>query len=469
MSAHTVADLDIVTLRTLLASGEVSSREATQACLDRIEELDETLNAFVQVDHTRALEVADALDTMRRAGHVLGELHGVPLALKDNISQAGYVNAAGSAILAGDVASSDATVVERLKRAGAVILGRLNMHEFAQGVTTYNPHTGPTRNPWDVGRSPGGSSGGSGVAVAAREVFGALGTDTGCSVRLPAAFNGVTGIRPTIGRVSNSGVTPLAWSMDTVGPLARTAEDCGTILRAIAGHDSKDPATSMRPVALRPAEPTNLRVAVLAPGADRPTDPDVQKALDAALSPLGSFSAVVETVHIDDLEHAITALKVVNMAEPAGTHGRWLRTRADEYGDDLRTLMEGAELFLASHYIQAQRYRSHLQSLLDDVLRSFDVLVTPTVEFGAPPLGAEEITLPSGQTVDVITGVLRYNAIPSLTGLPAISLPAGFTEDGLPIGMQLIGRAFEEDLLVVAAASYQQLTSWHARSPVPHS
>ena len=460
-----ILDLSIVELTELMTRGEVTSRLATQACLARIEEVDPTLGAFVSVRADEALETADALDAMRRAGHLLGALHGVPIGLKDNIAEAGRPNPAGSAILADDVAEADATVTHRLRQAGAVVLGRLNMHEFAQGVTTYNPHTGATRNPWALDRSTGGSSGGSGAAVAAREVFGALGTDTGCSVRLPAAFNGVSGIRPTLGRVSNHGVVPLAWSMDTVGPLARTAADCGLMLRAIAGADPADQATSHRPVPAESAGSTALRIGVLAPSADRPVHPDVQHAMDQAVEVLRDVAVAVDTIEIPDLEHAITALKVVNMAEPAGTHGRWVRERAKDYGDDVRVLMEGAELFLARHYIQAQRYRSHVQGLIDARLQTYDLILTPTVEFGAPPLGDGMITLPNGTSVDVISGVLRYHAIASLTGYPAMSVPVGLTSDGLPIGMQMLGRPFEEETLIGLGEAFQKRTDWHRRWP----
>ena len=455
----------ILELSARLTAGETSSVEVVQSCLDRIDAVDGTVNAFVDVQAEQALQVAAALDRMREAGHILGPLHGIPVAIKDNLSQAGRPNPAGSAILAQDVAEDDATAVARLRRSGAVVIGRLNMHEFAQGVTTDNPHTGPTRNPWALDRSPGGSSGGSGAAVAAREVPVALGTDTGCSVRLPAAFNGVTGLRPTLGRVSNQGVTPLAWSMDTVGPLAQSAADCDVVLRAVAGQDRRDPSTSERSVDAAGPAPANLRIAVLRPSADRPVESSVQAALDAATATLAEFAPVIEEVEVDGLEHAITALKIVNMAEPAGTHGRWVRTRAAEYGADLRTLMDGAELFFASHYVQADRYRSFVAARLASVLDRFDVIVTPTVEFGAPPLGAEEITLPGGQQVDVISGVLRYNSLPSLTGLPALSVPVGFTDGGLPVGMQIIGRAFEEQVLLALGEAYQERTDWHRRTP----
>lgn len=455
----------VVELAEGMAAGQTTSVDAVQACLDRVEAVDGTINAFVHVQAEQALEVASALDRMREAGHVLGPLHGVPVAIKDNLAQAGRPNPAGSSILAEETSRADASAVARLRRSGAVVLGRLNMHEFAQGVTTDNPHHGPTRNPWALDRSPGGSSGGSGAAVAAREVPAALGTDTGCSVRLPAAFNGVTGLRPTLGRVSNHGVTPLAWSMDTVGPLAQSAADCGVVLRAIAGQDREDPATSERSVVGGGSEPANLRIAVLRPSADRPVEQSVQAALDVAIGVLAGVSVVVEEVEIEGLEHAITALKIVNMAEPAGTHGRWVRTRAQEYGTDLRTLMDGAELFFASHYVQADRYRSFVSAQLEKVLQRFDVIVTPTVEFGAPPLGAEEITLPGGRQVDVISGVLRYNSLPSLTGLPALSLPVGFTEAGLPAGMQVIGRAFEEHVLLALGEAYQERTTWHREIP----
>jgi aspartyl-tRNA(Asn)/glutamyl-tRNA(Gln) amidotransferase subunit A len=458
-----IHELSIEELADAMERGEISSVEATRASLARIHAVDPRVNAFAALHEESALRTASAMDELRAAGHVLGPLHGVPLAVKDNVAEAGRANPAGSAILRESFADRDATVTQRLRQNGAVLIGRLNMHEFAQGVTTYNPHTGPTKNPWNLGRSPGGSSGGSGAAVAAREVFGALGTDTGCSVRLPAAFNGVTGIRPTIGRVSNHGVVPLAWSMDTVGPLARSAADCFRILSAIAGADPADPTTSVAAVGEMRHRP--LRLGVLEPSEDRPVHGDVQAALDEAVRVFTEAGHVASTISLPDLEHSITALKVVNMAEPAGTHGTWVRGAAEAYGDDLRVLMDGAEFFLARHYIQAQRYRSHVARLLAGALEDVDIVITPTVEFPAPPLGADEIALPSGVQVDVITGVLRYNSLPSLTGLPAMSIPVGFTEGGLPVGMQLIGRPFSEALLAGFGADYQSRTDWHRRVP----
>ena len=247
-AASDLLELSLCEAARLVKARSVSPLELVDAALARITAHDQRLHAYIEVFATQAREVAAAMTQLAAAGHVLGPLHGVPIALKDNIAMEGVVASAGSKILAGSVAREDATVAARLRQAGAIFLGRLNMHEFAWGGTSANPHYGTVANPWNPTRFAAGSSGGSGAAVAARMCYGALGTDTGGSIRLPAAINGVCGIRPTYGRVSNHGIVPLAWSMDTAGPLARSATDCAALFNVIAGHDRRDPSTSEQPL-----------------------------------------------------------------------------------------------------------------------------------------------------------------------------------------------------------------------------
>jgi aspartyl-tRNA(Asn)/glutamyl-tRNA(Gln) amidotransferase subunit A len=452
-----------------IAAGELSPVELVGATLGRIEEVGPRLNAYIRVSGEQALAAARAAEAAIAAGYHLGPLHGTPIALKDNVAVRGQIASAGSKVLHDFVPDEDATIAARLRAAGAIFVGRLNMHEFAYGVTTNNPHHGAARNPWDTGRTPGGSSGGSGAAVAARLCAGAIGTDTGCSVRLPAAFNGIAGIRPTIGRVSNHGITPLAWTLDTAGPMCRTVEDCALMLAPIAGFDPADRQTTSVPVPDYRAELARglegVRIALIEDFSLTGLQAGVASALEAAVAELEAGGAQIRELPMANLEPSISALMTVDVAEPAAYHAAWLRERPQDYGDDVRALLEAGELYLASHYIQAQRYRTVLRDQFDDMLRDVDAILTPTVPFTAPEVGATEVTLESGETLDIISAVMRYNAIPPLVGLPALSVPCGFADDGLPVGMQLIGRAFDEGTLFRIGHAYERATDWHQRAP----
>lgn len=466
------ADLPLLSLAEVsdrIAERDVSPVEVVQATLERIDAVDGALNAFIDVHPDTALGAADAAERAIAAGYRLGPLHGVPLALKDNVATRGELTRAGSRILRDRVTETDATIAARLRSAGAILLGKLNMHEFAYGVTTDNPHYGAARNAWDGERTPGGSSGGSGAAVAGRLAYGAVGTDTGCSVRLPASFNGIVGLRPSIGRVSNHGIVPLAWTLDTAGPMCRTVRDCAAMLQAMAGHDVLDGQTSTAPVPQYGEQLERgldgIRLAVVRDFSLVGLQTDVEAAMHVAIERLEAGGAVVREVDVADLEPSISALLTIDIAEPAAYHAAWLRERPEDYGDDVRALLEAGELYLSSHYIQAQRYRSVLRDRFAEVLRDVDAVITPTVPFTAPPVGAIDVELESGETLDIITAVMRYNALPPLAGLPAMSIPCGFGDDGLPIGMQLIGRAFDEQTLMRIGHAYQDLTDWHTRAP----
>jgi len=467
--AADLTSLSIAEAGDRIARGELSPVELVEATLSRIEEVDPQLNSFIHVPGEQALGAARAAEAAIAAGYHLGPLHGTPIALKDNVSVRGEVSSAGSKVLQDFVPDGDATIAARFRAAGAIFVGRLNMHEFAYGVTTNNPHYGAARNPWDTSRTPGGSSGGSGAAVAARLCAGAIGTDTGCSIRLPAAFNGIAGIRPTIGRVSNHGITPLAWTLDTAGPMCRTVEDCALMLAAIAGFDPADRQTANVPVPdYRPELARGLggvRIAVIEDFTLTGLQAGVASAVEAAMAELEAGGAQIREVPLPNLEPSISALMTVDVAEPAAYHAAWLRERPQDYGDDVRALLEAGELYLATHYIQAQRYRTVLRDQFDEMLRDVDAILTPTVPFTAPEVGATEVTLESGETLDIISAVMRYNALPPLVGLPALSVPCGFADDGLPVGLQLIGRAFDEGTLFRIGHAYERATDWHRRAP----
>jgi aspartyl-tRNA(Asn)/glutamyl-tRNA(Gln) amidotransferase subunit A len=464
-----VLDLTLSEAAALVEDNELSPVELVDACLDRIAATNDLLHAYITVCEEESREVAKALEGMRRAGHRLGPLHGVPIALKDNIAVKNLRTTAGSKILADWMPDEDATVAARLKGAGAVVIGKTNMHEFAWGGTTANPHYGFCRNPWNPDRFPAGSSGGSGAAVAARTCFGALGTDTGGSIRLPAAVNGVTGIRPTIGRVSNFGVIPLAWSMDTVGPMARTAEDSALMFGVIAGHDPRDDASASVPVTDYRADlrrgVSGLRIGVIPDYFFHHLQPAVNSAVRGALDTLEGLGASVVEVEIDHIHGNISAQLTVESCEPSTYHQRWLRERPEDYGEDVRLLLELGEMHLATHYLQAQRYRTLLREQFIDAFKSVEVFICPTLPFTATPVGATAVVIEEGIEEDMLSAIMQFTGVPSLTGLPSLAVPCGFDGDGLPIGMQIIGRPFDEATLFRVGFAFQEATAFHQHSP----
>jgi aspartyl-tRNA(Asn)/glutamyl-tRNA(Gln) amidotransferase subunit A len=461
-------ELTLAESARLLERRELSPVELTADLLARVEALDPHLGAFITVLGDDARQAAKAAEIAIAAGYHLGPLHGIPIGIKDIIHTRGVRTTAGSRILQDFVPTEDATVVARLRSAGAILIGKLNLHEFAHGVTNVNPHYGTARNPWDRERFPGGSSGGSAVAVAARMCPVALGTDTGASVRLPAAMTGIVGLRPTIGRVSNHGIVTLAWTLDTCGPMTRTVEDCALVLEAIAGYDRQDPHTANIPVPDYREGLTRgldgVRIGVLTDVAPTLLQADVERSVNEALRTLEGAGAIVRDVSVPDVDQAINALMPVDLAEPSAFHAEWLRTRPEEYGDDVRTLLEAGEMYSATQYIHAQRFRTLLRDRFTDVLRNVDAIVMPTVGFVALPLGETMVRHQAGEE-PMISAAMRHTALASVTGLPALSVPCGFSREGLPIGLQLIGRPFDEGTLLGVGHGYQSVTDWHTRAP----
>ena len=469
-----MAQPDMLNLTLSEAAAQVERRtlspvELTEAMLQRIAAVDKVLSAYITVCGEQAREVAQATEKMIGAGYHLGPLHGIPIAIKDNIYTRGVRTTAGSKILADFIPAEDATVTSRLKRAGAVIIGKTNLHEFAWGGTTDNPHYGTCRNPWNPERFPAGSSGGSGAAVAARTCLGALGTDTGGSIRLPSSVNGIVGIRPTIGRVSNHNVVPLAWTMDTVSPMTRTVEDCVLMFEIIAGHDPLDDHSAQVPVSDYRGELTRggrgLRVGLIRDYSLAHVQAAVGDTIRAALTTLESLGMQVEEIAMPSIHGNISAQLTIESCEPSTYHQEWLRTRAADYGEDVRTLLELGEMYLATHYLQAQRYRSVLRKEFLEGFKHVDVFVTPTLPFTATPCGATEVVIENDQREDMLSAIMQFTGVPSLAGLPALSIPVGFDADGLPVGMQVIGRPFDEGTLFRLGHAYQSATSWHTRAP----
>ena len=461
-------NLSLTEARRLVLKKEISPVDLVDAALDQIARLDPTLRAYISV-YDQARDVARAAEIMMMSGHDLGPLHGIPLALKDNIALKGLKTTAGSKVLADWLPDADATVAARLRCAGGIFLGKLNMHEFAWGGTSDNPHYGAVRNPWNPERFPAGSSGGSGVAVAARMCWGAMGTDTGGSIRLPSAINGIVGIRPTYGRVSNHGIIPLAWSMDTAGPMTRTVEDCALMFSVIAGPDANDPTTAHVPVqdyltGIHQGV-KGLRIGVVPDYFFQHLQPPVYAAIKSALEIFESLGAEIKEVEIKNIHGNISAQLTIESAEPSTYHQRWLRERPQDYGEDVRTLLEVGELLLATHYLQAQRYRTLLREEFMAAFGQVDVFVCPTLPFTATKVGAMTVVIENGIEEDMLSAIMQFTGVPSLTGLPSLAVPCGFDFDGLPVGMQIIGRPFDEATLFQAGAAFQSITDFHLQTP----
>ena len=457
-------------LGRMIATKQVSPVEVVRAHLDRIAALDPVLRAFVTVCPDGALEAARAAEADLMAGKPLGPLHGVPWAPKDLYSTKGVRTTGGSKILADSVPGHDATVVARLARAGAILLGKLNMHEFAYGPEGLNAHYGDTRNPWsvDAHRIAGGSSSGSGAAVAAGLAPGSLGSDTGGSIRIPASLCGITGLKPTYGRVSRAGVLPLAWSMDHVGPMTRSARDCALMLGAIAGYDPADPTTSVLPVADYGAALTGdvrgLRVGILRAHFTDVATPDVRAAVDAAAKRLEQAGAVLDEVNLTQVTHVATGSAAIVASEALAYHAAWMRTRAQDYQPDVRERLRLGAFVTGAHYVRSQQVRALLTREVDEALARRDVLLAPATPLTAPVLGERETTLGDGPS-DVRAALLRCTRPFNFSGHPACAAPCGFSAAGLPIGLQVVGRPFDEATVLRVVDAYQRITDWHTRRP----
>ncbi|MGJ7571944.1 amidase [Variovorax sp. RB2P76] len=463
-------DLGLAEAARLVHERKVSPVELVEASLARIRAHDGVLRSFITVFEEQAMQVARAAELLSGAGHELGPLQGIPIALKDNVAVRGSRTTAGSKILADWLPEADATVTTRLRQAGAIFIGKTNMHEFAWGGTSANPHYGAVRNPWDPARFPAGSSGGSAVAVAARFCFGAIGTDTGGSIRLPSAINGIVGLRPTYGRVSNHGVVPLAWSMDTVGPMTRTVEDCALMFGAIAGFDPKDAGSAPRAcddyLKDLGGGCRGLRIGIVPGYFFEHLQAPVHDAVKEALATFVDLGAELVDVDIRNIHGNISAQLTIESAEPSTYHQRNLRERPQDYGDDVRTLLEAGEMLLATQYLQAQRYRALLRAEFLEAFRKVDVFVCPSLPFVATRIGETHVEIEPGQQEDMLSAIMQFTGVASLTGLPSLNVPCGFDPDGLPIGMQIIGRPFAEAALLRAGHAFQQATDFHKRAPV---
>ncbi len=454
-----------------IASGRATSVQATEACLARIEQWQPRTNAFLRLDADKALGQARAMDAEIAAGKRRSRLHGVPMAHKDLYYREGEISTAGSAIRRDWRAPVTATVLERLDAAGAVELGFVNMAEWAAGPTGHNVHYGHCRNPWDGTRVTGGSSSGSGAAVAARMVHGSLGSDTGGSIRLPASACGVVGMKATYGRVSRFGAAARSWSLDHVGPLTRTVRDNARMLAAIAGADPRDSTTSERAV---PDYETaldegvaGLRIGLALPEALVPVDPRIGAAVQAAADTLGRLGARIVAARIPDFTALYRAAEVIVKSEAAAMHGPWMKAQPGAYANQVRTRMEAGLLIPATDYINALRLRAHfVREFIATAMDGLDAVILPSIPFPLPTIEETDVEAKGGPAtlamVARFTGLTRpFNTL----GLPALSVPCGFDDNGAPIGLQVIGRPFDEALCYRIGHAYQGATDHHLKAP----
>jgi aspartyl-tRNA(Asn)/glutamyl-tRNA(Gln) amidotransferase subunit A len=472
LSAHGQASEDLAGLTLAEASrrirsGAVSPTQLTESCLERIRVYNPKINAWITVLREQALAQAEVLGKEQRAGRIRSPLHGIPIGLKDNIDSAGVRTTAASAVFEDRVPLEDAEVVRRLKAAGAVIIGKCNLHEFAQGGTSAISFFGPVRNPWKLERNAGGSSGGSAAAVSTNCCYAALGTDTGGSIRTPAAYCGVVGFKPTYGRVSIRGIVPLAWSMDHCGPLTRTVEDVAIAMQQIAGYDRLDVSSEDHPVpnylSAMGAAVSQFRLGVPPRFYDN-LDEDVARAVDDALALLKKITKTCRDVVLPSLVGLGVAAPGggVGAAEAYAYHEAFITSDRGGYQPQTLRVFERGSQTKAADYIRMWRQLQLIRRTVDDVFQGVDLLITPTRRRTARTVDAEIKRASSEKPLPPDPENTRpFNAY----GLPTISLPCGFSKDGLPIGLQISGPHFGELNVLALAHAYEQATEWHKRSP----
>jgi aspartyl-tRNA(Asn)/glutamyl-tRNA(Gln) amidotransferase subunit A len=470
-SSDDLAWLPLERLAALVGGRKVSPVELVELALARIERLNPRTNAFLTVaaEEARAAARVAEREITRRRYH--GPLHGIPISLKDNIATRGVRTTAGSKILADFLPAEDATIARKLRRAGAILLGKTNMHEFAYGVTTENPHYGPARNPWALDRITGGSSGGSAAALAAGMGWGSMGSDTGGSIRIPAALCGVVGLKPTFGRVSGYGVVPLSRSLDHFGPLASSVAGAAMLLGAVAGGDRRDELAAARFVPDYSAGLRRSRLAGLRLGRPRDfffdrLDEPVHRAIESAAREFQRLGARIREVSLPHVAGSLDPSTEIAMAEATAYHlgAGYFPARAEEYGEDVRRLLERGLQVRAVDFLRALESRKAVAADFDSAWGEVDLLFAPATPIPAPRLGTRLVRIGTSEET-VRAALLRLCRPANFVGIPAISLPCGFTEEGLPVGLQLLARPWDEARLLRAASAYERATGWQERHP----
>jgi aspartyl-tRNA(Asn)/glutamyl-tRNA(Gln) amidotransferase subunit A len=471
MAVNDLLDLTISELAPRIRAGEVSPVELTEAALARAEALQPQLNSFITLLPDQARAQAKEQEAALVRGEYLGPLQGIPIGLKDNLATAGIRTTIGTRVFADHVPDADAEVVTRCKAAGAIILGKENLEEFAAGATSNNPHYGAVHNPWNLDHIPGGSSGGGGANVAARVTFASLGTDLGGSVRLPGTFCGVVGLKQTFGRVSQRGLMVTSFNGDHIGPMTRSVADSALVLQAIAGYDPLEPSTVPVPVpdfsagldqglhGLKMGVPANYYFDLL--------DPEVEESVRRAIAALEELGVESVEIELPSMKY-IGALRAASLADSLVTHEPYLRNHRDEYGPDTLYRSLGGQFVLGQDYSKALKVQRIIKEEYAQVLQQVDFLVTPTAPLPAPRIDAKYFSI-NGEEFRARgpgSGVISRNTAPSNnTGLPALTVPCGFSEGGLPIGVQFIGSAFDEALLFRVAHNYEGVSPSQGSRP----
>lgn len=454
-------------LAPLIEKKEVSPVELTEAILNHAEATEGKINAYMEIYREDALEDAKKAEEEIVNGNYRGMYHGIPMGIKDNVYFKDKVTTMSSKIHKDFVSDYDATVIKKLRNAGVVFTGKVSMHEYAWGITNNNPHYGAVKNPWNLEKIPGGSSGGSGAAVAVGSSVASLGTDTAGSIRIPSSANGIVGLKQTFGRVSKYGVYPLAWSLDHVGPMTRTVKDAAGLLQIIAGFDPNDPTTVNVPVDDYVGKITgDVKDLVIGIEEDyyfNEVDSEIEKLVRAGIQKLVDQGAKVQVVKIPTLKYAEWAELVTSLSEASAIHHSDMLTRPDDFGHDIRMLFELGELPSAVDYLQAQQVRRQLKHDFRKAFEQVDILAMPTLPILPNDIGDDWADL-NGKKVDLIDNIIRFMGPGNLTGLPALSVPCGFSQ-GLPVGMQLMGPAFGEAAILNAGYAFEQTNPLENRKP----
>ena len=469
MDSTEIPFLPATELSALIRSGDVSPVEAAEAYLDRIGQIDGKLNSYITVCRDEALAEAQQAEKEIAAGNYRGPMHGLPVAVKDQFYTKGIRTTGGSAILKDLVPNEDATVVANLKAAGSVLLGKLNMSEYAMGDAFFHPF-GTPHNPWDLSRNPGTSSSGSGAATAAFLCATSLGEDTGGSIRGPASFCGLVGIRPSWGRVSRYGVLGASWSMDTVGPISRTTADCAMTLEAIAGYDPKDPSTWDVPVpdylSMLTGEIRGLKVGVIRERVDtEAVDPEVRDNVVQAIAVLGEMGADIQEVSIPLIVDSAAISNTIILTDAAGVHRQGIDEHLGEYDHNIQIRLLVGSIIPAQAHQKAIKLRQVLRQQILDALEKVDVLVMPTSSIPASPIPTKAGIGSKQEVLDGLAGRRSFTAPFNVANTPALSINCGFTSQNLPVGFQIAGKPFDEGTLFRVAHAYEQATDWHTRRP----
>ncbi len=460
-------ELSVTELAPRIKSGEVSPVELTKAVLDHAEARNKEINAYITFMREEALKEAQKAEDEIASGNYKGVFHGMPIAIKDNIYVKGVKATMASKIHADFVPDYDAAVIEKLRKAGAIIIGKLNMHEYAWGATSASPHFGPVHNPWNKQKISGGSSGGSSAAIAMDMAFATLGTDTGGSIRIPSSMCGSVGLKPTYGRVSNYGSFPLAWTLDHIGPITKTVKDAAAMLEIIAGQDDRDTNTASVDIETYLEKVTgNVEGVVIGIEEDfffKNVDAETEKVVRKQIDALEKAGATIKKIKMPAMDNAEWATMITILTEPAALHQKNHMERPQDFGPDLLFLFALGEMPSGVDYVHAQQIRQHLKEEFRQVFEEVDVLISPTMPIATPNIGDLTIDL-NGTEVELMDHFIRFTGAGDITGLPALSVPAGF-RDGMPVGIQIMGAAFDEATILNVGYAIEKNNPTEGKKP----